>query len=479
MEVYKRHIERMHSGELGDVESGPEIIEKYEKHIVESEERIEKWKEEYKEKESFKYSKDDVDTRPSHEKIGKDMDRTKIGRKSPPYSANDYEIGTLGIGQDGYIWKIKERASYNVWVASGMGIITKESMPSPSMIGYDDDYWREKMSETELDPEMGIDEPVRDSPDEPLGVEETIDMLLEEDDEIEAEPEPIIDDSILAKLKSSVGVPEEFKFADNMTFYTMLRNIFRGKNILVTGPSGCGKSSLGKILAEITNKPFYSFNFGDTMNPSAKILGDTKFSKEEGTFFKQSRFVGAITDNSGAFIMLDEITRDRTGDLANILMPVLDGQKYLALDESDDASTVNLHDGAFFYATANIGREYLGCAHDLDRAWKDRFCGGLYELEYLPQKKEQELIQVRVPQVSEDDARRITEFAKKIRDLYKAEELNVAVSTRMCLTTAELVVDGMKLIDALKHTVLPFYPTQGGDDTERVRVMQTIQSMGD
>ncbi len=480
MEFYKRHIERMHSGELGDVESGPEIIEKYEKHIVESEERIEKWKEEYKEKESFKYSKDDVDTRPSHEKIGKDMDRTKIGRKSPPYSANDYEIGTLGIGQDGYIWKIKERASYNVWVASGMGIITKESMPSPSMIGYDDDYWREKMSEREeLDPEMGIDEPERDSADEPLGVEETIDMLLEEDDEIEAEPEPIIDDSILAKLKSSVGVPEEFKFADNMTFYTMLRNIFRGKNILVTGPSGCGKSSLGKILAEITNKPFYSFNFGDTMNPSAKILGDTKFSKEEGTFFKQSRFVGAITDNSGAFIMLDEITRDRTGDLANILMPVLDGQKYLALDESDDASTVNLHDGAFFYATANIGREYLGCAHDLDRAWKDRFCGGLYELEYLPQKKEQELIQVRVPQVSEDDARRITEFAKKIRDLYKAEELNVAVSTRMCLTTAELVVDGMKLIDALKHTVLPFYPTQGGDDTERVRVMQTIQSMGD
>ena len=293
------------------------------------------------------------------------------------------------------------------------------------------------------------------------------------------DPEPIIDDSVIGKLKASVSVPEEFKFTDDMTFYTMLRNIFRGKNILVTGPSGCGKSSLGKILAEITNKPFYSFNFGDTMNPSAKILGDTKFSKDEGTWFKPSRFVSAITDNSGAFIMLDEITRDRTGDLANILMPVLDGQKYLALDESEDADMVNLDSGAFFYATANIGREYLGCAHDLDRAWKDRFCGGLYELEYLPQKKEQDLLSVRVPQIDEDNARRITEFAKKIRDLYKAEELNVAVSTRMCLTTAELVVDGMPLIDALKHTCLPFYPMQGGDDTERVRVIQTIQSMGD
>jgi len=319
-----------------------------------------------------------------------------------------------------------------------------------------------------------------DSDREPEGIEALFgDEEEAPDEEVEEEPEPITDDSVIGKIKASVAVPEEFKFADDMTFYTMLRNVFRGNNILVTGPSGCGKSSLGKILAEITGKPFYSFNFGDTMNPAAKLLGDTKFNKEDGTFFKQSRFVGAITDNSGAFIMLDEITRDRTGDLANILMPVLDGQKALALDESDDADVVTLDDKAFFYATANIGREYLGCAHDLDRAWKDRFCGGLYELEYLPQKKEQDLVMVRVPQIAEDDARRITEFAKKIRGLYKAEELNVAVSTRMCLSAAEFLVDGMSLLDALKHVVLPFYPVQGGDDTERVRVIQTIQSMGD
>jgi MoxR-like ATPase len=350
------------------------------------------------------------------------------------------------------------------------------------MVGYDDFIKRGMEKDmSESDDEYKLD----DGDDRDMVASMDSDELsgdIEEDtpeEVVEEEPEPIIDDSVIGKIKASVSVPEEFKFADDMTFYTMLRNIFRGKNILVTGPSGCGKSSLGKILAEITNKPFYSFNFGDTMNPSAKLLGDTKFNKEDGTWFKPSRFVGAITDNSGAFIMLDEITRDRTGDLANILMPVLDGQKTLALDESDDADVVTLNDNAFFYATANIGREYLGCAHDLDRAWKDRFCGGLYELEYLPQKKEQELVQIRVPQISEDNARRITEFAKKIRGLYKAEELNVAVSTRMCLTTAEFLVDGMSLIDALKHTCLPFYPVQGGDDTERVRVIQTIQSMGD
>ena len=300
----------------------------------------------------------------------------------------------------------------------------------------------------------------------------------EVEEEVEVEPEVHIP-TVMSKLKGSVDIPEEFKFTNNLTFYTMLRNIFRGKSILVLGPSGCGKSSLGKILADITNKPFYAFNFGDTMNPAAKILGDTKYDSDKGTWFKPSRFVQALQDEKGAFIMMDEVTRDRTGDLSNILMPVLDGQKYLALDESDTADTVQIDQRAFFYATANIGREYLGAAHDLDRAWKDRFTGGIYELEYLPQKKEQELIQIRVPDIDEKDAFRITDFAKRVRDLYKQVELNTAVSTRMCLATAEYVCDGMTMLDALKQVCLPFYPIEAGDDTERVRIMQTIQSMGD
>jgi len=383
------------------------------------------------------------------------MSRRKT-RPSPTESATDYTLYTEKIGGDGGMWHVTvDRRGIYRWKKGRVGSRTEST--TETLIK--DDTYEETMEEKT--DHRGLDSLFdRDSP------------MREEEPPVEVEK-----DTVMSKLKGSVNVPEEFKFADDMTFYTMLRNIFRGKNILITGPSGCGKSSLGKILAEITAKDFYSFNFGDTMNPSAKLLGDTKYDKESGTWFKPSRFVNAIQGDS--FIMLDEVTRDRTGDLANILMPVLDGQKYLALDESEDADSVSVHKGAFFYATANIGREYLGASHDLDRAWKDRFTGGIYELEYLPPNKERELIQNRNPQLSEADANKVVDFAKRVRDLYSSDELSTAVSTRMCLAVSELVVDGMDLVGALKHTCLPFYPVQGGDDTERVRIIQVIQSMGE
>jgi hypothetical protein len=101
----------------------------------------------------------------------------------------------------------------------------------------------------------------------------------------------------------------------------------------------------------------------------------------------------------------------------------------------------------------------------------------MYELDYLPKSKEHQLLMTRVADLKERDATIICDFAERIRGLYKAEELSSAVSTRMTIATAKLVADGHPMADALLQVSLPFYPVQGGDDSERVMVKQTIQSM--
>ena len=69
------------------------------------------------------------------------------------------------------------------------------------------------------------------------------------------------------------------------------------------------------------------------------------------------------------FPNLDELSRAGR-DAFNILLPLLDGQGYLPLDEAEDAAVVHRAPGVSFLATANLGMEYTG-TEPLDLALKD------------------------------------------------------------------------------------------------------------
>ena len=68
---------------------------------------------------------------------------------------------------------------------------------------------------------------------------------------------------------------------------------------------------------------------------------------------------------------MDEITRiDRSA--GNILLPAMDTQAYIAVDETEKPYIVKRAPNVLFAATANIGMEYTG-TDQLDAAIIDRF----------------------------------------------------------------------------------------------------------
>jgi len=121
----------------------------------------------------------------------------------------------------------------------------------------------------------------------------------------------------------------------------LIRSAMRGKNIMMTGAAGCGKTMAAKKLVEALDRPHFYFNLGATQDPRGTLIGNTHFKKDEGTTFSESLFVKAI-QTKDSIILLDEISRAHP-EAWNILMTVLDqGQRYLRLDEHEDAPTIEV-----------------------------------------------------------------------------------------------------------------------------------------
>jgi Holliday junction resolvasome RuvABC ATP-dependent DNA helicase subunit len=266
--------------------------------------------------------------------------------------------------------------------------------------------------------------------------------------------------------------PESLVISDLKWKY-LIRSAVRAKNIMMVGPSGCGKTMAAKSLVRALNRPDFYFNLGSTQDARATLIGNTQFSKENGTYFSQSAFVKAITTEN-AVILLDELSRAHP-DAWNILMTVLDeGQRYLRLDEAEGSPIVNVANGVTFIATANVGNEYTS-TRVLDRAILDRFT--TIEMEVLNDTQEFSLLKLIYPNVDEYELKAIAEIAHHSREVSRGEsgKLTNMISTRASVETAGLVYDGFTLMEAAEISILPFFPNDGGVDSERTYMVQLVQ----
>tara|TARA_A100001515_G_scaffold34644_1_gene26984 strand:- start:341 stop:1495 length:1155 start_codon:yes stop_codon:yes gene_type:complete len=290
--------------------------------------------------------------------------------------------------------------------------------------------------------------------------------------EVEAS-EKIDADPVLAFIHNSPElIPDTMKISDLKWKYLM-RSAVRGKNIMMTGPAGCGKTMAAQKVVEATGRPHFYFNLGATQDPRATLIGNTHFKKEEGTSFSQSAFVKAI-QTKDSVILLDEISRAHP-EAWNILMTVLDyGQRYLRLDEHEDAPTIEVAEGVCFIATANIGNEYTA-TRAMDRALVDRFT--IIEMDTLNKEQESDLLKDLHPGITVEQADTIAEIASLTRKevTNEAPKLTNAISTRLSVEIAGLLEDGFTLPEAAEACIYPFFDADGGVDSERTYIKQLVQ----
>ena len=283
-----------------------------------------------------------------------------------------------------------------------------------------------------------------------------------------------INTTITVSKKSSYNSstpPKDF-YIDELKWKFLVRNIEKGKNIMMTGPSGCGKTDATFKAAEALGREVMYFNLGATQDPRSTLIGNTHYNKDSGTYFSESSFVSAI-QKENAVILLDELSRAHP-EAWNILMTVLDPiQRYLRLDEKDDSPTIKVANGVSFIATANIGMEYTA-TRVIDRAILDRFA--LIEMEPLSEENEFTLLKGKFPSIDDKVLNNLCSIVSSIRKEINSDtpRLSTMVSTRNTIEIAELLDDGFNLEDAAQLLIYPLFPNDG-NDSERVFVKQLIQ----
>lgn len=227
--------------------------------------------------------------------------------------------------------------------------------------------------------------------------------------------------------------------------------------VLIKGPTGCGKTRFIEYMGQKLKRYVYTVVCHDDL--SAADLVGRHLIDENGTYWSDGPLTKAVRD--GGICYLDEVVEARK-DTTVVLHSLADYRRVLPIDRTGEI--IEAHKDFMLVVSYNPG--YQNLLKGMKPSTKQRFIS--LEFTYPKEEVEKEIV-MKESGVEEQIAFKLVKIATDIRNLDDVE-LGEAVSTRLLVYAAKLIVQGFNPYEACIHSII--YSLS--DDEELIEVLKKL-----
>ena len=227
--------------------------------------------------------------------------------------------------------------------------------------------------------------------------------------------------------------------------------------VLIKGPTGCGKTRFIEYMGEKLKRKVYTVVCHDDLS-AADLLGRHLIS-ENGTYWQDGPLTKAVRE--GGICYLDEIIEARK-DTTVILHSLADYRRVLPIDRTGEV--IEAHKDFMLVVSYNPG--YQNVLKGMKPSTKQRFIS--LEFHYPKPDIEKEVI-IKESAINDGVAQKLVDIAGEIRRLSDTD-IQEAVSTRLLIYAAKLIVQGFDAYDACMHSIV----LSLSDEDEVVEVLEKL-----
>jgi len=211
--------------------------------------------------------------------------------------------------------------------------------------------------------------------------------------------------------------------------------------VLIKGPTGCGKTRFIEAMGEQLGREVYTVVCHDDLS-AADLVGRHLIS-DEGTYWQDGPLTKAV--RNGGICYIDEIIEARK-DTTVVLHSLADYRRVLPIDRTGEV--IEAHPDFMLVVSYNPG--YQNVLKGMKPSTKQRFIS--LSFSYPKPAIEKEVI-IQESGIDADSAQKLVDIASEIRQLSDTD-IQEAVSTRLLIYAAKLMVRGFDAYDACMHSIV-------------------------